>query len=118
MPSIVTGVPAAVLDVDAGKTWTTSGTAAVLGVGSEPGVMVSVSVSAGSTWLAKIWVYWPAVVSASPIWAVWVPLMVVQLPRILSRCPQQSTSPGEVQSALVPPYPSLYIQAKSAPSGV
>ena len=38
-------------------TWTTSGAAAVDGVGSELGVMGSMRVSAGSTWFMKIWVY-------------------------------------------------------------
>ena len=65
-------------------TWTTSGAAAVDGVGSVLGVRVSTRVSAGSCWFMKIWVYWPEVVSASPIWAVCVPV-VVQGPRMLSR---------------------------------
>ena len=82
---MVTGVPAAVLGEESGSTWTTSGADAVAGVGRELGVSGSASgVVAGSSWLAKICVYWPPLVSASPIWAVWVPV-VVQLPKMLSR---------------------------------
>src|SRR5271163_2123889 len=107
---MVTGVPAPVLALEAGMTWTTSGAAAVDGVGSVLGVRVSVRESAGSSWFMKIWVYWPVLVSASPICAVWVPV-VVQGPRMFSRWPQHPPAPADVQWRFVPPYPSLYIQA-------
>src|ERR1700683_3118976 len=107
---MVTGVPAPVRALEAGVTWTTSGGAAVDGVGSVLGVTASVRASAGSSWFMKIWVYWPELVSASPIWAVWL-TVVVQGPRMWSRCPQPPAAPADVQSRLVPPYPSLYIQA-------
>ena len=84
MPSIVTGVPAAVLEEEAGMTWTTSGAAAVDGVGRPLGVTGSMSLSAGSIWLAKSWVYCPELVSASPICAFCVPV-VAQGQRMLSR---------------------------------
>ena len=84
--------------------------AAVDGVGSVLGVRGSMRESAGSSWFMKIWVYWPVLVSASPIWAVWLPV-VVQGPRMLSRWPQHEASVADVQERLVPPYPSSYIQA-------
>ena len=65
-------------------TWTTSGAAAVDGVGSVLGVRVSMPGRPGPPGWQKSWVYWPETVSASPIWAVCVPL-VVQGPRMLSR---------------------------------
>ena len=65
-------------------TCTTSGAAAVDGVGSALGVRVSTRASAGSCWFMKIWAYWPEVVSPSPIWAVWLSV-VVQGPRMVSR---------------------------------
>src|SRR5271157_6630818 len=98
---MVTGVPAPVFGDDDGSTCTTSGTAAVDGVGRELGVTVSTSESAGSGWVAKISAYWPVDVLASPIMAVWVPL-VVTLPRMLSRWPQHRLSVGRAQSRLVP----------------
>ena len=80
----MTGVPAAAVAVEEGRTWTTSGAAGVVGVGNAPGVMVSTSVCGVPVWFMKICVYWPAFVSASPIWAVWLPL-VVHGPKMLSR---------------------------------
>ncbi len=55
---MVTGVPAAVLELEAGSTWTTSGGAAVAGVGRLLGVMVvpTWGASGGSTWFTKTWV--------------------------------------------------------------
>ena len=102
MPSIATGVPAAVRGEEAGSTCTTSGAVELEGVGKELGVIGSTRESAGSFWLAKICVYCPAEVSASPIIAVWLPV-VVQLPRMLSRWPQHALLSGVVQSRLVPP---------------
>ena len=90
------------LGEEAGSTCTTSGDADVAGVGSELGVIGSTSGSAGFFWLAKICAYWPPEVSASPIMAVWLPV-VVQLPRMLSRWPQQSMLSGVVHLMLVPP---------------
>ena len=113
----MTGVPAAAFDVEAGLSWTTSGGAGVDGVGSAPGAMVSTGTSGVPVWFMKTWVYWPAFVSASPICAVWLPL-VVQDPRMLSRWPQHPDMSWGVHSRLVPPGPSSYIQAKSAESGV
>ncbi len=44
--------------------------------------------------------------------------VVFQPPSTASRWSQQPAADDDVQSRLVPPQPSLYIQAKSAPSGV
>ena len=99
---MVTCVPAAVFGDDAGSTWTTSGAAGVDGVGNELGVTGSTSGSDGLFSFMKICVYWPALVSASPITPV-VLAVFAQLPRMVSRWPQHPPLPEDVQSRLVPP---------------